>query len=894
MNDTITRSHHHRRRRTRTRPPTAGERLERHCFDAALLAALIATPIAMGGRHPLGQAILTLAAGLATISWLLRAWGQGKTEWRWSVVDLLFAMGLAVGIVQLVPLPADVLAAISPSLSNLLPCWSDGPLTLGRWTTLSLTPGETLTGIQILFAQAILVAILFQRVRQGGPPEAERVLTVVAGATGLLAMLGVVQYLAGNGKYLWVYEFVHNDSGGMVKGTFTNRNHYASFLAVGAGAVAWWSLFSQPTRQPKRRRFRQAEPLTDSWRLACGMLGLAVVAFATLSSLSRGGTLALAAAAAVCIAMLLRARAIQPLAGLGIAAAAGGVFLALQIHGIDRVENRLDTLFDGHHQETGFGRLEVWRAATRAIADFPWLGAGVGSHADISQRYMPPTDTTVFTHAENSYLNLGVEAGGIGLGVAVLAIIVAIAACGIAFRGGDERQRGIAAAIAAALAAGIVHAGTDFIWYVPAISTLLAVVAACGMALASRQGGWAPSGALSLGRPAVAAVSCGACALLVVSGARQLAAATAEPAWEESIRQARVLARDATDWLREQSPDREAERPAQILATLDARIAALEKVTALRPDHPRAWGALAVARLERFGLARRMAGSGIGLADLRQVAVEGGFATPEDMRTWARNTLGPEYDQLEQAAAAAGRAVTLAPLDGEAWCALGSIAFLTCADPALRTRCIDQALLVRPKNSLVLFEAATQAALDGDEPRAIDLWRTSFAVSSGQRTRILSILLPLVPATEAAAMLTPDLAGLRAIDAMWSRKSNAEEMRPIREQRLEAVLIAAAEEQRAGPQSALLMEAAGLHRTLGDVEAALAALQSAIAVQPSNYQTHLTLADVAMQCGEYDQTERELEWCRLRRPDSDAVRTRQATLARLRAERVTTVSHEQP
>ncbi|MFM8633914.1 MAG: O-antigen ligase family protein, partial [Planctomycetia bacterium] len=503
---------------------------------------------------------------------------------------------------------------------------------------------------------------------------------------------------------------------------------------------------------------------------------LAVVAFATLSSLSRGGTLALAAAAAVCIALLLRARAIQPLAALGIAAAAGGVFLALQIHGMDRVENRLDTLFDGHHQETGFGRLEVWRAATRAIADFPWLGSGVGSHADISQRYMPPTDTTVFTHAENSYLNLGVETGGVGLGLAVLAIVAAIVACLIVFRGGDQRQRGIAAAIAAALAAGIVHAGTDFIWYVPAISTLLAVVAACGMALASRHGGWAPSMSLSLGRPAVAAVSCGACALLVASGVRHLAAATAEPAWEASIREARLLARDANDWLQSKVPDPDAEQPARILATLDARIAALETVTALRPDHPRAWGALAVARLERFGLARRLAGSGIGLADLRQVATEGGFATPEDMRAWARNTLGPEYDQLEQAAAAAGRAVTVAPLDGEAWCALGSIAFLTCADPALRTRCIDQALLVRPKNSLVLFEAATQAALDGDEPRAIDLWRTSFAVSSGQRTRILSILLPLVPATEAAAMLAPDLAGLRAIDAMWSRRSTADEM----------------------------------------------------------------------------------------------------------------------
>ncbi|MFM8633257.1 MAG: hypothetical protein ACKOEX_00335, partial [Planctomycetia bacterium] len=123
MNESRARSHHHRHRRSRSRPPTAGERLERHCFDAALLAALVATPIAMGGRHPLGQCILTLAAGLATISWFLRAWTQGKTEWRWSLVDGFCAAGLAIGIVQIVPLPAQTLASISPHMADLLPGW---------------------------------------------------------------------------------------------------------------------------------------------------------------------------------------------------------------------------------------------------------------------------------------------------------------------------------------------------------------------------------------------------------------------------------------------------------------------------------------------------------------------------------------------------------------------------------------------------------------------------------------------------------------------------------------------------------------------------------------------------------------------------------------------------
>ena len=38
--------------------------------------------------------------------------------------------------------------------------------------------------------------------------------------------------------------------------------------------------------------------------------------------------------------------------------------------------------------------------------------------------YMPPTDKRIFTHAENSYLNLGVETGLIGLGLAIVSLLI--------------------------------------------------------------------------------------------------------------------------------------------------------------------------------------------------------------------------------------------------------------------------------------------------------------------------------------------------------------------------------------------------------------------------------------------------------------------------------------
>lgn len=856
----------HGRRGQRVRPPSAGQRYERLCFDAALVVALVAMPLAMGGRHPLGQCLLTLAAILATAAWLMRVWLEGHVTWHWSVVDGLFAAAVAIGIAQVVPLPAGVIDAVSPRLAALLPCWSNGAWTLGRWNTLSLTPGETITGLEILLAQAVFVAILAQRVRTSGEQEVERLLAVVAVATGLLAALGVVQYLAGNGKYLWFYEFVHNDAGGIVKGTFTNRNHYASFLAAGCGAVAWWAVSARDAGRNGRRSFGAVDPYASQRRLAAGLVVLAAVVFAVLSSLSRGGFVALASAVTVCVGLLLRAGAIQPLAAVGVVAAGIGVFAALEIHGMDQVTGRLDTFFDDVHRENGFGRLEVWRAACRAIEDFPWLGTGVGSHADVAQRYMPPTGSTVFTHAENSYLNLGVETGVVGLALALAAVGFAVAACVAISVQGDARERGIAAALAAALAAGIVHAGTDFIWYVPACSTLLMALGACALVLGTRRVTWLPATALRFDRATATIMAGGVFVLLLGCGVRQITATQAEPVWEESIRQSRELAESA------------GRPPAEIRESLDRRIALLEQVTSYRPDHPQAWAALSIARLERFGLSRRMAGSSLGLIDLQEAAAAGKFGSIDEVRQWVRKVAGSHYGDLTAAADAARRAVTINPLAGEAWCVLGRVAFLSERDPTLSGVFIDQALLVRPSNALVLFEAACQAELDGDDERAGTLWQQSFGASREQRDRILALLVPLVPAVEASRMLAPDLAGLRAIDAAWSPRSSVEEMRPVREQRLASVQ-AAAEKERGAARCGLLMEAAALKKTLGDAQGAQASLAAAVAANPANYQAHLALADQATATGAWDVAKHELEWCLLRRPDSPALRGRLNKLA---------------
>lgn len=923
-------AHRHRRHTSRLRQPAAGPDSLARLVTVAIAVLLV--PLAMGGRHPLGQFLLSVAAMAAAGTWLVRCHQREEGSWQLGPLDLLCAGGLFVGLLQVLPLSAAMLETISPNLAGFLPCWSDAAWSLGHWETLSVTPGETYAGLSIFVAQAVLIGCLFQSIDT--VDDVEAVLRLVALATGLMAALGVVQYLTSNGNYLWFYEFAFNDTRSIVKGTFSNRNHYASFLAIGAGSLAWWAFVPaavatsrrtssgtatnrtnstnnthpSPHRRSRRLQASRSQPrgfgLTAEQRLALGLVALAVVVFAVLLSLSRGGAMALAAVGLVGTSMLLRTGRITPAAAGGIVGITLLVGTALTIHGMDRVNTRLDTIwtelaavFDDTADAGLGGRREVWQAATSTISDFPIFGTGIGSHAAVSPAYMPPTDKTVFTHAENSYLNLGVETGLTGLSLAIVSLLLGFAACGLLFWKGDDREQVIAVALTTGLTAGALHAATDFIWYVPACSTLLMLLGACAVKLALKHLPAISLPTLTFDRLSATALAATAVAVLAFLGNQQLQAARAEVSYEQAIKQSRTLAKTSLQTLGKQAAAAFSPQPADtaetiaadatdqraLLAALDERMASLEKTVAARPDHPRAWADLALSRLEHFGLSRRIAHETIGLVEIRQTVESGGFASAAASEHWVQTVTAAGFADLHAAEQAARTAVTLNPFAGDAWCVLAAVAFLSQPDQALPQACIAQALRVRPHDGQVLFEAAVQAELDGDAARASRLRQQCFAECPSQRSRILNVLLPMMPATTACDLLKPDLTGLRMIDGLWSPHTLAEQMQPVKVQRLAAVYAEAAETD-GNARCSLLCEAANLQRILGDPVQAEATLAEAITANPNHYGARLTHVDFALAIGDAETAKRELDWCLLRRPDSQKLQGRVRRLKQLRVE----------
>jgi O-antigen ligase len=879
-----------------------------------VVLAVILMPLGMGGRHPVGQLFLSSAAIAAAGAWLFRSYHTNDAEWQLSILDLLFAAGLAVAVIQIIPLSAALIKSISPHLSTLLPCWTDGSWTLGQWSTLSLTPSETSVGIGIFVAQAILVGCVFQSIQS--TQDIERILLVVAVATGLMAALGVIQYLTSNGNYLWFYEFAFNDTRSIVKGTFSNRNHYASFLAIGAGSLVWWTFKPDPTKQDSktssqessqsiRKRQRSSSKQRTStihpeYRLAIGLVVLGVITFSVLLSLSRGGTMSLAAVGLVTTGMLLKTKRITPKVAAGFLTVIFLLGTALTIHGMDRVNTRLGTIWTelgdvfSDEKEAGFGgRREVWQAAVETITDFPVLGTGIGSHAAITKAYMPPTDKVICTHAENSYLNLGVETGLIGLGIAIISLLVGLVCCGVVFFKGTGQEQIIAIALTGSLTAGTVHAAGDFIWYVPACSTLMMLLGACAVKLAADYTQFITLPRLKLDRSSAAIASVGAITVLLFIGHSQLQASKAQVFFEDSIKQSRTLEKLSQQSIGQaaqyaaKTKLRTTESPAEstdeqsITKELDARIDSLEKTVVLQPNHTQAWTDLAFCKLERFGLTRRIAGETIGLTEIRQTVEQTSFESADGRTAWIQKITGENFQDLTQAMNAALRAVTINPCAGNAWCVLAATSFLNTQDTRLPQACIKQALRVRPHEGQVLFEAANQAELDGSPARAMQLRKQCFAECPSERGRILNVLIPMMSGIHTCELLTPDVTGLRAIDRLWSQSSSKDEMKPVKELRL-AKVYEAAQQVKGTTQSNLLYEAAIIERTLGNTENAAASIAAALVANSNNYQMRLMHIDLALALGDAATAKQEIDWCLLRRPDSQKLQRRIQQLKQLR------------
>ncbi len=628
-------------------------------------------------------------------------------------------------------------------------------------------------------------------------------------------------------------------------------------------------------------------------------------------SCSRGGALALATSGTVIALVLyrggvLRGARLSALAALGLA-----VYFGISFSGYDEVVDRLSTLnADSLDEVDARGvRRTIWNANLAAIADGGWLGSGAGSHATVYPLYAADPPGTHYTHAENGYLQVVTENGVPGAVLLVLAMATAALASWRALRGAQSTEAlAVAGAGAAGLAASAVHAVCDFVWYVPACMGTTVVLGACVLRLAilnaansqttiaksgeqppAQAGGWRrrtlartiatiprPSRATGLhgvatwGRAGVPwAVGAVIAALLAVGPL--VAPACVAGRWDSYLRMAeahRALALRMESLPPEAAVAQLSQTQAAELATLESMIGELQAVVDGRPDFATARQMLANRLVELFNLRQAMSDNRLGLAHIRDTAIQEQFASAAELRRWLTRATSGNDELLYQAWKHARRAAALAPLEGEPYLRLAELCFLEGAGFAAMDNYLMQAIQVRPYDGSLLFAAGQQWGGRGANDWAAACWQNAFALPGPHRLHIARALVGRAALDELLVEFRPEW---DTLPEFWrhyqSSPGDAALLVSYAEQR------AAREAPGAAPARAVVTwrTLAEMQHKLGNIDGALASLERACRTAPDDYASRRLYGLVLCDANRFIEGEYQLRWCAGRRTNDGIV-----------------------
>lgn len=862
----------------------AGEDFLLKLVDFGLAGAIFLVPLLMGGRHAIGQLALTVLSVTAAWSWTVRQSFLGDGRFRPTTALPILLLGAALVGMQIVALPPWLLERLSPRAAEILPLWNASggtPGTMGRWSCISFTPAETLGGLVIFLNYAMLFLVAVQRVKH--VEDIERLLRWCAMSAVMMAMVGIAQLVAGNGRFLWFYEHPFSKCGDGAHGCFSNRNHFAQFMALGIGPLIWWLQDALRRSNGSNSPHRSGAPVAPSGTAYFLALALGVVLFAGLLSLSRGGAAAMLVAVAVTTAICLRTGAFsRRLVGV-LTAASVLIGLSLMIFGYDKVSNRLDDFSSGSIDklDRGTARRTIWTAATQSIPDSLLLGTGVGSFRTVYPMHtgFHMDEGTEFTHAESSYLQDAVETGLVGSALTLAGIVLCCSWC---FRGirssAPTRLRVCVAAIAGSFAAILVHGVVDFVWYVPACMAIVAILAACAQRVAQlsrmTHSSRAPRPSSFIPHPSSFAVPrpVWQVAAAIVTGlgvwmiADRIGPAVAQTHWDEYLVDRRTTeAQSATGSGAMSETD-----------LLRRWIGRLEQVVLWQPSHASARLALADCHRRLFESMQKESDNPMPLVHIRDAARQSRFPSRAALDEWLDRAVGVHWRHLEESLRYIRAALALCPLEGRAYVYMADLSFLEGADAETERAYIGQAICVRPFDGTVLYAAANDALLAGDRQRWLEYTKRAYQNSRLQQLHVIRSLVDSWPTEGLPALINdilrefqPDREAARVLHELSMKRCPSDQFIPLVGYRARTAETEAS--KLVGTEAAMAwLEAQSLRDQLGDEDAALRCVQNALECSPDNYDVHDRAARCLLKNGMYAEAESHARWCLDRKPDCQA------------------------
>ncbi|MDG1897085.1 MAG: O-antigen ligase family protein [Fuerstiella sp.] len=888
-----------------------------NAVDVLIGALIFGLPFIMGGREAWGHWFLVSAAFLLGATWAAYATIRG-CRFKVSWFEIFFIAGLTIVAFQVQPQSPDVMQTFSTEYQRLLPTWAatQGAVegTGHGWSTLSLTPVESRHGWWIFLAYAVITTVLFQRVRE--QEDCHRLLQSVAIVGVAMTGFALFQWVTSNDRFFWFYEHPYTEPTVHLKGAFTNRNHFAQFLSLTIGPLLWWLFYNvkaysdgannEVAEAPRRKSRRRSgsknsggQKQSPSWNtvernlsipVVLLLCAVSVVILAVLLSLSRGGMIAAFAATLVGLIGLWRGFKVGG-AMAGLLLGGGILFLSLlSFADQEQVQIKIDQLIstDADEIDTGGNRRAVWAADANVIERFPLLGTGVGSHRDVYSMYMEnyaDFATSEMTHAESSFVQVALETGFIGAGCLVLALLMLLIRLGVGyFRSNLGACRACTAAVAASAAAGILHAVTDFIWYVPAIVVISLALMVVGLKTASRNFGTEAASA-GIWFPRLGwAVTGGLCLLALVHLQPELQARiTAEKHWYAFLRTKLEVQFDDSDgyadlkegdtvsveikqvsFLKEQEPEYTPELAARKeqaqLVFVRERIKHLTASLKASPDQHRVQHVLSEQLLQLFDLIQGRCDNSMPLKMIRDAAITN-FSDVAERQDWVSIVCDDRIRLIHAADQLLRDSLKGCPVQGHAYLTLLDTAFIAEESDLRHQDLIDQAMLVRGHDPRVRFVAGREALLSGDKETALQLWESVFHSNHIFRIGILRLVASQLPAEFFLQQFQPDSDELLDLVSVYDLLKRKRDSTVILTALCEVIPKEAPNIEDEEEREEKMIIAYQAARELDDLEKAIQILQIVINDFPLSYEPRYHLAMTLVELERPKAALEHLKWC---------------------------------
>ena len=333
----------------------------------------------------------------------------------------------AAVLLQLVPMPIDAAARLSPSLAGVL-SQLDVAFAAGLTPThpLSISPSATLTSLLLFLAFAVL---MFGVARIASLAGTRTLASIVCALGVLLAVIGIVQrpLYAGRIYGLWAPMMENTRP----FGPFVNPNHFAGWMLM-ALPIAFGLLCSAVARGMAgvkadwRSRIIWLSTREASQVILIGAAAV-VMAVSLVLTMSRSGIGAFAVSVTITSWFALR-RLRGGSRRMMVAYLACILVIAVGSVGSETLAARFASANPGNINE----RLPIWRDTWAMARDFWLTGTGLNTYGVATLLYQTAEPDVHLREAHNDYLQIAAEGG----------LLVAVpVACAIAVLATEVRRR---------------------------------------------------------------------------------------------------------------------------------------------------------------------------------------------------------------------------------------------------------------------------------------------------------------------------------------------------------------------------------------------------------------------------------------------------------------------